>query len=62
MFNIYLPYKSATPMKFNSSTKAWFKNLCNLFLDFARNFITAPSTSLRIGKNYCILRPVLWMQ
>jgi len=25
MFNIGLPYKSATPMKYHSSTKAWFK-------------------------------------
>lgn len=25
MFNIDLPYKSATPMKFDRSTKAWFK-------------------------------------
>jgi hypothetical protein len=25
MFNIELPYKSATPMKFDSCTKAWLK-------------------------------------
>jgi len=31
MFNIDLPYKSATPMKFDSCTKAWFKKLFKCF-------------------------------
>ena len=63
MFNIDLPYKSATPMKHHSSTKGWLKkNLCFSVLDFARTENIAPSTSLRMAKNYCILRPVLWMQ
>jgi hypothetical protein len=62
MFNIDLPYKSATPMKHYSCTKAGFK----------KNLLTHFSTSLEISlrpfdcaqdaKNYCILRPVLWMQ
>ena len=53
MFNIDIPYKSATPMKFNSCTKAGFKkNYFNylVFLDFARNTKFAPSTSLRMRK------------
>ena len=52
MFNIDLPYKSATPMKYHSCTKVWFKKI----------FVIHFSTSLRVFKNYCILRPVLWMQ
>ena len=52
MFNIDLPHKSATPMKHHSCTKAGLK----LTYTFVH-----PSWGLG-GKNYCILRPVLWMQ
>ncbi len=77
MFNIDLPYKSDSffaflkskkgtksylPMKHHSCTKARLKKIFYSFLDFARNE-TSP-LRLRSGwrKNYCILRPVLWMQ
>ena len=64
MFNIDIPYKSATPMKLMLAQKPGSKKLFYLyaFLDLARNAKQAPSTSLRMLKNYCILRPVLWMQ
>ena len=37
MFNIDLPYKSATPMKFNSSTKARYKKLLDVFISRLRS-------------------------
>jgi hypothetical protein len=64
MFDIDLPYKSATPMKFDSSTEAWFKNFFKYFHFSTSLEMKIPPLRLRSGwqKNYCILRPVLWMQ
>ena len=56
MFNIDVPYKSATPMKFYSSTKARLKKSTPLFFAFP------PLGGQGVCKNYCILRPVLRMQ
>ena len=52
MFNIDIPYKSATPMKLIVAQKPGSKNLLH----------NSPFRGLGGLKNYCILRPVLWMQ
>ncbi len=57
--------KSYLPMRNHSSTKAGFKKNCFIFLHFSTSLEMQTSPlRLRSGceKNYCILRPVLWMQ
>ena len=64
MFNINIQYKSATPMKLIVAQKPGSKKLfyCMHF-STSLEMLTSP-LRLRSGceKNYCILRPVLWMQ
>ena len=52
MFNIELPYKSATPMKLMEALKPGSKKYFNYltFLDFARNTKIRPFDSAQDGK------------
>jgi len=42
MFNTDLPYKSATPMKFDSSTKAWVQKIFVIHFSTSLEMNTSP--------------------
>ena len=68
MFNIDLPYKSDSFFCFSQKqkkNKILFANKVDSSrkAGFKKNFLhCSPLRGLGVGKNYCILRPVLWMQ